>query len=227
MSSLGSCQILLLQDLIIAGTDSSSQTMQWVIAELINHPDILKKAREEIEEVVGKTRLVEESDIPRLPYLQAVVKETLRLHPTGPVTTRVCCQSCKIQGYDIPETTPVAVNLYTIMRDPDSWEDPDEFKPERFLSVGNAEDSKSVGFGCRGQSLNFIPFGAGRRGCPGTLLALTLVNSVIAAAIQCFDWKIDSTKIDMQPGSGMSLAMARPLKCLPAVLYNPFIIHSN
>lgn len=205
--------MLLLQDLIIAGTDSSAQTMQWVIAELINHPLVLRKVREEIKLAVDDTRLVKESDIPSLPYLQAVVKETLRLHPAGPITTRLCRESCKVEDYDIPENTPVAINLYTIMRDPSIWDNPDEFIPERFLDF----ETNS-----KGQNFNFIPFGEGRRGCPGSLLATTVIYTVIAVTIQCFDWKADSFKINMQPGRGMSLAMAHPLKCQPVVLFNPF-----
>ena len=121
--------LLLCQDLFIAGTGTSAESMQWAIAELINHPIVFNKVREQIESIVGKTRLVEESDIPNLPYLQAVVKETLRLYPPGPVTTRECCQNCKINGYDMPEKIAVAINIYAIMRDPDSWDDPNEFRP--------------------------------------------------------------------------------------------------
>ncbi|KAK4591799.1 hypothetical protein RGQ29_016306 [Quercus rubra] len=118
-----------LLDLFTAGTDTSAEGMQWVMAELINHPFVFNNVREEIESVVGKTRLVEESDIPNLSYLQAVIEETLRLYPPGPVTTRECRQNCKINSYDIPEKTAVAINLYAIMRDPDSWDDPNEFCP--------------------------------------------------------------------------------------------------
>lgn len=201
--------------------------MQWTIAELINHPDVFKKVKEEIDSVVGKTRLVEESDIPSLPYLQAVVKEALRLYPPGPVTTRECRQNCKVGGFDIPEKTAVAINLYAIMRDPNSWDDPNDFKPERFMvSTKEGENMYHNQSETKGQSFNFVPFGAGRRGCPGTLLAFSLMNTAIAAMVQCFDWKVvggdgDGAKVDMQAGSGMSLGMAHPLICLPVVHFNP------
>ncbi|KAL5760483.1 hypothetical protein ACOSP7_018994 [Xanthoceras sorbifolium] len=205
-------------DLFIAGTDTTAEAMQWTIAELLNHPDAFKRARQEIESVVGRSRLVEESDIPSLPYLQAVVKEALRLYPPGPVTTRECRQNCRIKGFDIPEKTAVAINLYAIMRDPDAWDNPNEFRPERFLIPSRDQEQNLF---------NFVPFGAGRRGCPGSVLAFSLMNTVIAAMVQCFDWKVGGDgdgdqKVDMQPGSGMSMSMVQPLLCHPVVHFNPF-----
>ncbi|XP_041013854.1 cytochrome P450 705A5-like [Juglans microcarpa x Juglans regia] len=201
-------------DLFIAGTETSAEAMQWVMAELINHPCVFKKVREEIESIVGKTKLVEELDTANLPYLQAVVKETLRLHPPGPVTLRECRQRCKINGFDIPEKTAVAINLYAIMRDEDSWDDPNEFCPERFFVSFKEKDKDQYQSEETGQTFfNFVPFRAGRRGCPGTTLAFSLMNTAIAALVQCFDWKVfgDGDKVDLQSGPGMSLGMARPL----------------
>lgn len=159
--------------------------------------------------------------------MQAVVKETLRLYPPGPVTTRECRQNCKINGYDIPEKTAVAINLYAIMRDQDSWDDPNEFRPERFLvSFNEQEKLDQIQIEGKGQSFNFVPFGAGRRGCPGTTLAFSLINTTVAALVQCFDWKVNGdgygAKVDMQSGPGMSLSMAHPLKARPIVHFNPF-----
>ena len=105
----------------------------WTITELINHPSIFNKVREEINSVVGSTRLVDESNVKNLPYLQAVVKKTLRLYPPLPMTTRKCRQSCKIGGFEIPQETMVLINLYGIMRYPNLWNNPNEFQPERFL----------------------------------------------------------------------------------------------
>ncbi|XP_061370594.1 cytochrome P450 705A12-like [Gastrolobium bilobum] len=217
-------------DLFIGGTDTSAEAMQWTMAELLNHPEAFKKVRNEIELVTGNVRLVEESDIPNLPYLQAVVKETLRLYPPAPVATRECRQDCKINGYDVPAKTAVAINLYAIMRDKDSWDDPNEFHPERFLvSLKEQEDddpSDHQNDATKRMNFNFVPFGAGRRGCPGTTLAFNMINTVVAAMVQCFDWKIGEDgkgeKVDMQSGSGMSLSMVHPLICLPVVHFNPF-----
>jgi cytochrome P450 len=120
-------------EIFIGATDTSVQTTQWTMAEILNHPNVLERLRKDIDSVVGKTRLIHETDLPNLPYLQAVVKEGLRLHPPGPLLVRTFQERCKIKGFYIPEKTTLVINAYAVMRDPDSWEDPDEFKPERFL----------------------------------------------------------------------------------------------
>ncbi|KAB1225236.1 hypothetical protein CJ030_MR1G017706 [Morella rubra] len=218
---------ILLKDIFVAGTGSSGEVMQWTMSELINNPHILKKLREEISSVVGTGRLVDESDIPNLPYLQAVVKETLRLYPPLAVTTRECREHCKIKGYDIPQNTMVAINLYSVMRDPEVWDNPNEFRPERFLVSSTVEghDNETT---IKGRNLvDFVPFGAGRRGCPGSALAYNTINSTIASLVQCFDWKAgasgDEAKVNMEVGVGLSLAKAHSLVCLPVVLFNPFV----
>ncbi|XP_008461264.1 cytochrome P450 705A22-like [Cucumis melo] len=216
-----------LLDLFVGGTGTSTEVMQWIIAELINHPKELKKLREEILSVVGDSRLVQETDVPHMPYLQAVVKEGLRMYPAVPVAMRSCPQSCKINGYDIPENTMVGVNLFAIMRDPNSWEDPNEFRPERFISPAKESDGgmKQIQYEIKGQNFNFVPFGGGRRGCPGSTLAFTTSTVVIAAMVQCFDWKVDGKeekKANMEIGSGLGLPMAHPLNCVPVVKFNPF-----
>nr|POE60324.1 cytochrome p450 [Quercus suber] len=121
------------KDLFVRSTGTSSEVILWTITELINHPSVFNKVREEINLVVGSTRLVDDSDVENLPYLPAVVKETLRLYPPLPVTTRKCRQSCEIRGFEIPQETMVLINLYAIMRDPNLWNNPNEFQPERFL----------------------------------------------------------------------------------------------
>ncbi|CAJ2657086.1 unnamed protein product [Trifolium pratense] len=140
---------------------------------------------------------------------------------------RECNQDCKINGFDIPAKIAVAINLYAIMRDPEIWEDPNEFHPERFLKE---KDDQSSDYDYQNDDkrmeFNFVPFGAGRRGCPGTALAFNLMNTVVAAMVQCFDWKIGEDgkgeKVDMQSGSGMSLGMVHPLICIPVVHFNPY-----
>nr|WNO46792.1 cytochrome P450 712K1 [Tripterygium hypoglaucum] len=203
-------------DIFIAGTSTSADTMQWVMANLINHPDVLKKVRQEIESVVGNSkRVVEESDLPNFPYLQAVVKETLRLYPPGPVLPRRTNEDRKVSGFDIPKDLIVAFNVYAIMRDPEAWDKPNEFIPERFLSSTKEQNTQLV---------NFMAFGAGRRLCPGSTLALTLMNTAIANMVQCFDWKvgIDGDIVNMKAGTGFTLALAEPLMCRPVVRFNPF-----
>lgn len=214
-----------MQDIFIAGTDTSALTTEWAIAEVINHPNVMKKAREEIDRVIGRSRIVEESDIHNLPYLQAIVKETLRIHPTGPLIVRESCKSCNVSGYEIPAKTQLFVNVWAIGRDPNHWEDPLEFRPERFMKM--SEDGRGKGqnqIDVRGQHFHLIPFGSGRRGCPGTSLALQVVHTNLAAMIQCFEWKVGGGKdsVDMEEKPGLTLSRAHPLVCIPSSRLTPF-----
>ncbi|KGN58608.1 cytochrome P450 705A5-like [Cucumis sativus] len=217
-----------LLDLFIAGTGTSAEVMQWAMAELMNHPDVFQKVRREIESVAG-TRLVEETDVTNLPYTQAVVKECLRLYPAVPVARRACRETCKVNGYDIPKDIMVAVDLFAIMRDPNLWENPDEFRPERFYNENSSkeEGTKHIQYEIKGQSFSFVPFGGGRRGCPGSLLAFNTINRTVAALVQCFDWKVgkdgDEEKVNMEIGTGISLPMAHPLICVPVSHSTPFV----
>ncbi|EYU39902.1 hypothetical protein ABFS82_10G169000 [Erythranthe guttata] len=201
-------------DLFTAGTDTSAITLQWALSELINHPEIMQKAAQEIDSLIGNNeRLVQESDITNLPYLQAIVKETLRLHPTAPLIGRQSSEDCTIAGYCIPAETRLFVNVWAIGRNPDYWENALEFIPERFISSE---------LDLRGQHYHFLPFGSGRRGCPGISLALQVVQTTLAAMIQCFEWKADgvSTRVDMEEGIGMTLPRANPLVCSPVLRLN-------
>ncbi|KAJ9565318.1 hypothetical protein OSB04_001284 [Centaurea solstitialis] len=203
-------------DVFAAGTDTSAITTEWALAELINHPNIMRKAVEEIDQVVGKNRLLQESDIPNLPYLQAIVKETLRLHPTGPMILRQSTEDCTVAGYHIPANTTIFVNVWALGRDPNHWENPLEFRPERFEK--NQLD-------VRGQHFHMLPFGSGRRMCPGTSLALHVVHATLGAMIQCFEWKAGKdgnlTSVDMEEGLGITLPRANPLVCVPVARLDP------
>ncbi|EFH67839.1 CYP705A25 [Arabidopsis lyrata subsp. lyrata] len=196
-------------ELFIAGTDTSAQTTQWIMAELINHPEILKRLRKEIESVVGETRFIQETDLPSLPYLQAVMKEGLRLHPHTPILARNATEGCKIGGYYIGQNTTMIINAYAVLRDPDSWEYPGEFQPERFMtspSKGKEDERAQL-------ALNYIPFGSGRRGCLGKNLGYIFIGVAIGTMVQCFDWKINGDKVYMEETGEMALHMAHPLKC--------------
>nr|GEV62605.1 cytochrome P450 93A3-like [Tanacetum cinerariifolium] len=201
----------LIQDLFVAATDTSSRTLEWIIAEFINHPNIMKKAREEINQVVGKNRLVQESDIPNLPYLQAIVKETFRLHPSTPMIQRQSPKDCTVAA-----NTNVLINVWALNRDPNHWEKPLEFRPERF------EDNM---LDVRGQHFHFLTFGSGRRMCPGISLAHFMVHTTLGAMIQCFDWKAGKdgnlTSVDMEEGTGLTLPRANPLVCIPVARLVP------
>ena len=211
-----------LQDVFTGGSDTSAIAVEWALAELINHPCVMENVAQEIDSVVGKGRLVEETDIPKLPYLQVVVKETLRLHPPGgPFILRESSEDCSIDGYHIPAKTRLLVNVYAISRDPKYWENPHDFQPQRFL----IEEWYLKGqYDIRGQNYHFLPFGSGRRGCPGISLALQVVQTSLAAMIQCFEWKVDGKedgKIDMEEGKGATLPRAHPLVCVPVARLNP------
>ncbi|EOA30355.1 hypothetical protein CARUB_v10013477mg [Capsella rubella] len=199
-------------DLLFASTDTLVQTTQWAMAEIINNLIVLERLRGEIDSVVGKTRLIQETDLPNLPYLQAVVKEVLRLHPPGPLFGRFSQEGCRVGGFYVAEKTTIMVNAYAVMRDPGSWEDPDEFKPERFLASSRSEQEKER----REQAIKYIPFGSGRRSCPGENLACFFIGTAIGVMVQGFEWRIKEEKINMAEAViGLSLTMAHPLKITP------------
>ncbi|XP_078176231.1 cytochrome P450 81Q32-like [Carex rostrata] len=189
--------------LLQAGTDNSSNTVEWAITLLLNNPDILKKASAEIDTHVGNKRLVLESDMPNLPYLHCILNEVFRLYPGGPLLVpHQSREHVFIEGYEIPQGTMLVVNAYHIHRDPSLWDEPTKFMPERFES-GNAEVKK------------MITFGMGRRRCPGEGLAVRQVGLMLGTFIQCFDWKrIGDELIDTSEGSGLTLPKAVPLEAM-------------
>ncbi|KAL1359605.1 beta-amyrin 24-hydroxylase [Arachis hypogaea] len=209
-------------DMFIAGTNGPASVLEWSLAELIRNPHALKKAREEIDSVVGKDRLVKESDIPNLHYLQAVVKETLRLHPPTPIFAREALRSCQVEGYDIPQYSKIFINAWAIGRDPNHWDNALEYLPERFLQTEEPGKSK---IDVRGQYYQLLPFGSGRRSCPGTSLALLVIQGTLASLIQCFDWVVNDGKnneVDMSEEGRVTVFLAKPLKCKPVARFAPF-----
>ncbi|KAL1190454.1 Cytochrome P450 81D11 [Cardamine amara subsp. amara] len=188
--------------LIVAGTDTSSGTLEWAMSNLVNHPEVLKKARIEIDEKVGLDRLVDEQDIVNLPYLQNIVSETLRLYPAVPLLLpHLSSEDCQVGGYDVPRGTMVLVNAWAMHRDPKLWEDPEIFKPERFEKEGEAE--------------KLMPFGMGRRACPGAGLAQRLVSLALGTLVQCFEWeRVGEELVDMTEDKGATLPKALPLRAM-------------
>lgn len=173
---------------------------------LLNHPQVLKKAQNEIDRVVGNDRLVDESDVVNLSYLQCIINETLRLCPPGPLLIpHESSEDCVIGGYNIPRGTMLLVNQWAIHHDPKLWTDPETFKPERFEGLEGTRD----GF-------KLMPFGSGRRSCPGEGLAVRVMGSTLGLLIQCFDWERLSEKlVDMSEAPGLTMPKAEPLvaKC--------------
>ncbi|XXG72385.1 hypothetical protein AAC387_Pa07g1493 [Persea americana] len=190
----------ILMNILVAGTDTGSATLTWAMTELVKNPKVLKKAQDEVRRVIGRKNKVEESDILQLQYLKLVVKETFRLHPPTPLLLpRETIRHCKIDGYDILPKTLVFINAQAIGRDPDCWQHPNEFMPERFM--GNEIDYK-------GQHFEFIPFGAGRRICPGMLFGTTSVELALANLLYLFNWELPSgtniEDLDMSEAPGIT-----------------------
>jgi cytochrome P450 len=199
--------LIVAQDLIAGGTESSAVTVEWAISELLKKPEIFKKAAEELDTVIGRDRWVEEKDIVNLPYIDAIAKETMRLHPVAPMLVpRLSREDCKIEGYDILKGTRVLVNVWTIGRDPAVWENPNEFCPERF--IGKDIDVK-------GHDYELLPFGSGRRMCPGYSLGLKVIQSSLANLLHGFTWKLpgnmEKESLDMEEIFGLSTPKKIPL----------------
>ncbi|KAG0520958.1 hypothetical protein BDA96_08G119600 [Sorghum bicolor] len=169
-------------DLVGGGIETAATTLQWAMAELMRNPGIMSKAQAEVRRVFMGEMKVTEDRLGELPYLQLVIKETLRLHVPGPLLIpRECQEQCRILGYDVPKGAMVLVNAWAIARSPDYWEEPDTFHPERFL--GDTRDFK-------GNDFEFIPFGAGRRICPGMAFGLANVELGLASLLFYFDWSL-------------------------------------
>ncbi|XP_071687317.1 premnaspirodiene oxygenase-like [Rutidosis leptorrhynchoides] len=169
-------------DIFSGGTDTSSSTVEWAMSELIRNPEILEKAQAEVREVFKGKLSVQEIEFQGLKYLKMVIKETMRLHPAGPLLVpRECRETCEINGYVIPVKTRVIVNAWALGRDPEYWHDADRFLPERF-------ESNDIDFS--GQNLEYIPFGAGRRMCPGILFGVANVEVILSNLLYHFDWKL-------------------------------------
>jgi cytochrome P450 len=195
-----------LQILLSAGTDTSALTLEWAMALLLTHPETMLKARAEIDTNVGRSRLVEESDMMKLPYLQCVVKETLRLCPVGPVIpAHEAMEDCTVGGFHVRRGTMILVNAWVIHRDPKLWEAPEEFRPERFLDTAMVTMVTAP----------LLPFGLGRRRCPGEGMAMRLMGLTLVALVQCFDWDVgECGAVDMTEGVGLSMPMAKPLSAI-------------
>ncbi|EEC74872.1 hypothetical protein OsI_10764 [Oryza sativa Indica Group] len=200
---------VLFTDLYGAGASTTSVLIEWAIADLLQNPESMRKIKEEITNVIGTNAQIQESDIARLPYLQAVVKETLRLRAVAPLVPRRAEATIEVQGFTIPKGTNVILNLWAINRDARAWNDPDKFMPERF--IGN--DINYLG-----QNFQFVPFGVGRRICLGLPLAQKVMYLVLGTLVHQFEWtlpeELKDTGIDMTEKCGMVLCLANPLKVM-------------
>ena len=185
--------------------------IEWILARMVLHPEIQSKVQAELDQVVGKSRPLMESDIQSMVYLPAVVKEVLRLHPPGPLLSwaRLAITDTTIDGYHVPAGTTAMVNMWAITRDPDVWVDPLKFMPERFVS----KDSADVEFSVLGSDLRLAPFGSGRRTCPGKTLGLATVSFWVGSLLHEFEWvQSDDNPVDLTEMLRLSCEMANPLK---------------
>ncbi|XP_035830939.1 cytochrome P450 71A8 [Helianthus annuus] len=188
----------ILLDAYTAGTDTTATVLEWAFTELLKHPMVLKKVQDEVRTILKGKEWINQDDIDNMKYLKAVLKETLRLHPPIPtLVPRVARQDVKVMGYDVAKGTRVITNAWAIARDPKVWDNPNEFHPERFLDC-------TIDF--RGHDFNLIPFGSGRRGCPGISFAMTTNENVLANLLHKFDWELpngeneDDLDMNEQPG---------------------------
>lgn len=197
---------------MLAGAmDTSATVIEWVMSELLRHPEIMKKVQEELENHVGLDRIVEEEDLERLEYLEMVIKESLRIHPVAPLLLpHAAMEDCIVNGFHIPKKARIIVNVLAIGHDPNVWSDPEKFIPDRF-NGSNIE--------YKGRDFELIPFGSGRRSCPGLQLGILVVRLVVAQLVHCFDWNLLNgmlpKELDMMEEFGLVVSRANHLMVIP------------
>ncbi|KAL6629569.1 hypothetical protein ACP70R_029334 [Stipagrostis hirtigluma subsp. patula] len=200
----------LVRDMFVGGTDATFTTPERVMAELVRHPRVLKKAQDEVRRVVGGKGLVEESDLGELRYMRAVIKETFRLHPPVPLLVqRESVAPCTLGGYYIPAKTRVLINTFAMGRDPEIWENPLQFSPERFESGGGDVELNDPA------EYKLLPFGGGRRGCPGYMFALATVQLSLASLLYHFEWAlpdgVNADDVNLDESFGLTTRKKEPL----------------
>ncbi|XP_024995390.1 flavonoid 3',5'-hydroxylase-like [Cynara cardunculus var. scolymus] len=202
----------LFMDTILGATDTTSTMVQWIMAELLRHPKIMKQVHNELEEVVGLNNIVEESHIPKLYHLDAVVKETFRLHPPLPfLLLRSPSQSCEVGGYTVPEDSNIYLNVWAIHRNPEYWDNPLKFIPERFINLDG-----TTRFDYNGYNFKYFPFGCGRRKCPGIRLGEKMLVYLLASLLHSFNWTLpNEEELELSDKFGIVLKR-KPLVALPS-----------
>ncbi|KAI3464158.1 hypothetical protein Pfo_020821 [Paulownia fortunei] len=197
----------LIMDVFAAGTDTTSTVLEWVMTELLRHPAVMEKLQNEVREIIKDNQDITNDDLEKMHYLKAVIKETLRYHPPVPLLVpRVAGRDVKIKGYDVSAGTVVMTNALAIGRDPASWDEPEKFQPERFLN-------SSIDF--KGMDFELIPFGAGRRSCPGIAFSVATMEFLLANLVQKFNWELpdgaEGKDLDMSETLGVTARRVLPL----------------
>ncbi|KAL2548154.1 Cytochrome [Forsythia ovata] len=204
-------------DMFTGGSEASSTSIDWTMAELMRNPHVMAKAQAEIRQAFKGKKTIEESDVQKLKYLKLVIKESLRMHPVVPLLPRACREECEVDGYIIPMKAKVTVNIWALGRDPEYWDEPESFKPERF-------ENSSVDF--LGNNFEYIPFGSGRRICPGMSFALANIEYPLAQLLYHFNWKLpkgmNPNNMDMTELIGLS-GMRKKNLYLTATPYHPLV----
>ncbi|XP_059068596.1 cytochrome P450 750A1-like [Cryptomeria japonica] len=192
------------------GMETMSTTMEWTMSSLIQNPHVLKKLQAEVEAIVGKERVVQESELKGMEYLLCVVNETVRLYPAVPLLIpHESTEDCIIDGYFIPKKSRAFVNGWALGRDPKVWKDPLEFKPERFMG-------RDIDFIKGKEYFDVVPFGAGRRACPGISMSFSMMTFTIAQLVHCFDWRVEG-ELDMSECNGASLPRKHDILAIPSL----------
>ncbi|XP_023755285.1 probable (S)-N-methylcoclaurine 3'-hydroxylase isozyme 2 [Lactuca sativa] len=198
----------LLMDIVLAATDTTSTMVEWVMSEILNNPGVMRKAQDELTDVIGMN-VVQESHLPKLTYLDAVIKETMRVHTPAPLLVQRCPdESCTVGGYTIPKGTIIYINVWAIHHDPKNWTDPLEFKPERFLIDK---------WDYHGNNFKFLPFGSGRRICPGIPLGEKMLMYILASLLHSFDWSLpEDEEFELSDEFGSVTKKRKPLIAIPS-----------
>ncbi|XP_047177297.1 cytochrome P450 84A1-like [Vigna umbellata] len=202
----------IIMDVMFGGTETVASGIEWTMAELMRSPEDLRRVQQELADVVGLDRRMEESDLEKLIFLKCAVKEVLRMHPPIPLLLHETAEEAVVCGYHVPKGSRVMINAWAIGRDGDSWEEPEAFKPSRFLNP-NAPDFK-------GSNFEFIPFGSGRRSCPGMQLGLYALEMAVAHLLHCFTWELPDgmkpSELDMSDVFGLTAPMGSRLVAIPS-----------
>lgn len=197
---------------MFGGTETVASAIEWAMAEMMKSPEDLKKVQQELADVVGLNRRVEESDLEKLTYLKCALKETLRLHPPIPLLLHETAEDAEVAGYHIPARSRVMINAWAIGRDKNSWDEPETFKPSRFLKAGVPD--------FKGSNFEFIPFGSGRRSCPGMQLGLYALELAVVHLLHCFTWELPDgmkpSELDMGDVFGLTAPRATRLVAVPS-----------
>ncbi|XP_061345602.1 cytochrome P450 84A1 [Gastrolobium bilobum] len=201
----------IIMDVMFGGTETVASAIEWAMAELMRSPEDLKRVQQELADIVGLDRRVEEPDFEKLTYLKCALKETLRLHPPIPLLLHETAEEATVAGYFVPKKARVMINAWAIGRDKNCWDEPESFKPSRFLKPGVPD--------FKGSNFEFIPFGSGRRSCPGMQLGLYALELAVAHLLHCFTWELPDgmkpSEMDMGDVFGLTAPRASRLVAIP------------